>query len=281
MRIRKKWLCVSAAVCLFGVCACQNSSAPEKRTEEIRSETEKADEAADEKEYESRLLSLGNYKGLTYTDESGREPTDAQVEEEMMSLLDWFEDGELTEEFVRENLEFDSIEEFREDTRKNLKEVYAQQAYSDAAMELFAQVTADSEFEMVQSDVDRKADSFFSVHRQEAQDMGISFADYLKQYFGVEEQQFEETVRRTAEQLVKTALTAEAVAEAEQLSVDDFYDRIAGDLAKEDGFDSVAEMEEASGGRAQVEKDVLYRMAADVMMKYGTPQESETESVQP
>ena len=263
--MRKKIICVCAMLAVVEAAACTNGGNSDIGTgAEAAVEQEEEDRTEG---YASRLVTLGEYKGLSYRDVSGREPTDEEIEEEMEAILEWFDGGELTDAFVQENLDFDSVEAFREDTRINLKDVYAQNAWSQAAMELYRTVVASSSFEMDSSDVEEISEEYREVYSQEAEAAGMEFSEYLTQVLGMTEEEFDEA----AEEIVQVSLVAEAIVEEEKLDTAAAYEQQAQQLAEENGFESVGEMEEMSGTDGTLREEIIYRLAADFMMQHGNP----------
>lgn len=250
---------------LVGVCACGSSA------DANGNQTDSALHSTEREEYASRLVSLGEYKGLSYAAYGERVPTEAEVEEEMLAILGWFENAELTDEFVKEHLDFASVEEFRLDTEKNLREVYEEQDWSAAATELFEQVMADSRFEMAQEDVEAESREYLESIRQAAEENDISYEEYVESVYGITVEELEAKAAESAEKVVQVSLTAEAIVEQEKLDVEAAYPTIVQQMADEDGWDSVETLETAAGGRESIEKEVVYRMAAEFMMEQGTP----------
>lgn len=280
--MKRKMICVLILTGVLGVCGCSQSGTAQE-TDNPRTEVSEQTAQTEEdlyENYESRIVTLGAYKGLTYTDNSDREPTDEEVEEEMNSLLDWFDDGEMTDSFVQENLGFDSIEEFRKDTRSNLKEVYAERAWKAAAMELFEKAAAQTEFEMSKTDMEKIGRDYTDSCKDAAKEAKMSFPQYLKNRMNLTEEEFKKQVLKSAKEIVQVSLLTDAIVETEELDVEASYNEIAGQLVNEYGYESIADME-AQSGKAQVERDVKYRMAAQYMMDNGNGvSQEETEEKQ-
>ena len=257
-----------AAVMLYGMTACgaEKDSVKVSGTEQTK---ENVEQAVDDITYRSKIISLGTYKGLTYRDGSGRIPTDKEVEEEMQAILLWYEDGELTDEWVKKQLGINSVDEFREITRQNLQDVYDRQAWKDAAVELYSAVMNDSEFEMDEAEVEAQRDDFIAVYKQVAEAVNASYEQYVSDETGMTVEKFEKTAEESAEQAIKAELVAAAVEEAEKIDVLGSYDEAAGQIAEEEGFDSAEELEKNSGGRTKVLEEVRYRMIAQFLMDEG------------
>lgn len=270
--MKKKAICVlGVAIMVTGMAACKNKENTAKTdTEQMNVETEAVNnDTAEVIAYQSKLISLGDYKGLSYTDESGREPTDEEVEEEMQAILAWYEDGELTDVWVQENLELDSVDEFREITRQNLMEVYDTQVWRAAARELYLAVADGSEFEMDETEVSTERNDYIWSYQQMADAAEMSYEEYIPEATGMTVEEFETKAGESAEQVIKVELIAEAIAEAEQLDVEGSYDEIAGKIVEEEGFDSIEDLEQSAGGKGAVMSEVRYRLVAQFLMDEG------------
>lgn len=264
-------ICVLGAALLFGTASCgreQNGDASDLAQTENDGKTETAD-GVESGGHASRLLSLGNYKGLSYTDGSGREPTEAEVEEEMQAILAWFEDGELTDAWVQENLELASVDDFRENTKKSLREVYDAQAWKASAAELYGAVIAESTFELDETEVSTERNDYLYAYQQMAEAAGMSYAEFIPEATGMTVEQFETEAGASAEQVICVELVAEAIAEKEGLSVEDAYDETAAQIVEAEGFDSVEAFEREAGGKGDVAEEVRYRLVAQFLMEAG------------
>lgn len=266
--MKKKFYAGLAAVLVLMAGACGNGQSAEVPDTEAESAGMESDESGSV--YESKLVSLGEYKGLTYTYDSDREPTDDEVEEEMNNILLWFEDAELTDEWVKENLDFDTVEDFRVDTAKNLKDVYAQRSWDDAAMELFDQVAANSQFEMVQTDIDTLSAGYMKSYRQSAETVEMSLEDFAENELKISVEELEENCKTAASQVIEVELLADAMIEKESLNPEASYQEVAEKLANQEGIENLEEFEQAVGGKARVMREVKHYIVTEYMMEQGT-----------
>ncbi len=233
--------------------------------------TKSADGQGGTETLSSSVTKLGTYTGLSYTDESGRVPTDEEVQEEMEAILLWFQDAELTEDWVKENLDFDSIDDFREDTRQNLMEVYDERAWKASAKELFETVISDSEFDLSDEDLKTIYNRYKNTYQQYADMLELTLEEYVTQELGTDMETFEKEGMNASEMVLKTKLVADAIVKAESLDYDASYEEIANQIVDEEGYDSLADLEEAAGGKEGLRDEVTYRMAAQFMMEHATP----------
>lgn len=267
--MKRRWICAFCCVGMFLLAGgCASSDGDDMADEYIDMDMDT--EVAERLKFSSRLVSLGTYKGLTYNDLGDTEPSDEEVEDEMLAILEWFEGGELTDGFLSENLGYDSVEEFREETKKNLRQAYEQERFNDAAAQLYREVVNGSEFEMDSFDIEVLCMSYVEEYRFEAQESDMDYGEYLTEVLETTEEELEAGLREAAEEIIQVSLVMEAIAEAENFDAESAYDEIAEQFAEQDGYDSVEQMEEFAGGREAVKEEILYYMVAQFMMEHAT-----------
>ena len=138
---------------------------------------------------------------------------------------------EIDDEFAKDVSEFDTLEELREDTRKNLltaREHNVDNVFSDEVLSKLADcIEGEIPEVMYDNAVENRIQDFH--YRMEQQ--GISAADYLK-FTGTTEDQLREQFRDGAVQQVKVSLALSALAkeqgfEATPEEIEDAYAKIA------------------------------------------------------
>ena len=123
---------------------------------------------------------------------------------------------ELDDEFASEISEFDTLEEYKEDVRKNLaekKEKDAKAAREDAAVQ--AAVEA-SEMEIPEAMLETQQRQMLDEFAQRISMQGLSMEQYM-QYTGANYQQMIDQVKPQAEERIKSRLVLEAIARAENI----------------------------------------------------------------
>lgn len=219
--------------------------------------------------YESKVVSLGNYKNLSYHYDGERQPTDEEVDAEMEAILYWFEDGELTEEFVQERLGYDSIDAFRAETIANLRAVYQENAHKATGMELMDQVIETSKFDLSEKDIERQYEDYMQLHRLQAKAGDMELEEYALTWMEMSLEELEAYSREAAERVVCVGLLSEAIAEVENLDVGGAYETIGNRLAAKHGFDTIEELETELGGRDAMLEEIQYELVIDFMMEHG------------
>ncbi len=262
----EKRILMALLVCIGMFSAgCKNEDA--KNAESVESTEETGVVLADS--YKSKVISLGEYKNLSYSYDGNREPAEEEVEAEMEAILCWFEGGELTEEFVQQQLGFDSIEAFREETRSNLKKVYEQRANTEAGMELMNQIIEASELQIEEEDVERQYKQYMDMYRAQAKAEDMELDEFAESWLGVTLEELEESSRASAERIVCIGIITQAIAEAENLDAEASFEEVANELAARNGFDSIEELEADLGGRDALLDEIRYELVIRFLMANG------------
>ncbi len=127
---------------------------------------------------------------------------------------------EIDDEFASEVSEFDTLEEYKEDLKKQLadkKAAEGREKQEDAAVE---QAVKNAQYElpeaMVETQVMQMADSF----AQRMRSQGLTMEQYF-QFTGLKAERFMEDLRTQAVKSIETRLVLEAVVKAENIEVSD------------------------------------------------------------
>ena len=152
---------------------------------------------------------------------------------------------ELDDEFAAEVSEFDTLEEYKADVKKNLEErkaSEAKRAKTDAAIDAaIANATMDIPEAMIQTTQRQILDEY----AQNMQAQGLNLEQYMK-YTGLDADTLMEQLKPQAESRIKGRLVLEAVAKAESI------------VASEEDFEAeIKTMAEAYGIEADKAKELL------------------------
>lgn len=134
------------------------------------------------------------------------------IEEKREAVLD--------DNFVQRMSDFNTVEEFKEDTLNDMVAEKESQAETQMESEAMQAVLEDTEFDLNQEAVDAQYENQLSYYTSMVEMYGITLENYVTM-FGMTEDQFKEELKEMAELTVKQQLVIRAVAEAEQLEVDD------------------------------------------------------------
>ncbi|MDE7415732.1 MAG: trigger factor [Lachnospiraceae bacterium] len=123
---------------------------------------------------------------------------------------------ELDDEFASEVSEFDTLEEYREDVKKNLTEKKEEEAKAAKEEKVLEAIIADAQMDIPEAMLSTQQRSMADEFAQRIQMQGISIDQYF-QFTGLTRAAFLEQLKPQAEQRIKTRLVLEAVAKAENI----------------------------------------------------------------
>lgn len=161
---------------------------------------------------------------------------------------------ELTDEWVKENSEDSkTVEEYKKEIKTLLEEQNAESAdktLQSEALEALAEQVEVKKYP--DGDVDAQLESIQSYYKQMAQAYGVEFADFLTQYMGMTEEDFNKQAKEAAESAVKKQLACELIAKKKNLEpTDKEYEEQIKEYAGTSGTEDVDAFKE------QVGEDVL------------------------
>ena len=137
--------------------------------------------------------------------------------------------SELNDDFAKDVSEFDTLEEYKADIRKNLEEKKADAAKrsrEDAAVEkAIENASMEIPDAMLETQVDQMLDDF--ARRIQAQ--GLSMEQYM-QFTGATQDAMREQMKPQAMKRIQTRLVLEKIAEAENIQISD--ERLDEEIAK-------------------------------------------------
>lgn len=127
---------------------------------------------------------------------------------------------ELTDEFVKEIGDFESVDELREEIRKDVLRNKAQEARNEVTQEAFDQLVEVSDVQVPATMVETELDQAVQQMRTRLQQQGLSLEDYLM-FNGQTEEELRESFREDAEKRVRQSLVLQKISEIEGLEVTD------------------------------------------------------------
>lgn len=132
---------------------------------------------------------------------------------------------ELDDEFASEVSEFDTLDEYKADVKKNLEERKAKEAKDAKEDAVIEAIIEASEMDIPEAMIETQQRQMVDEFAQRITMQGMSMEQYF-QFTGTNYQQMVERVKPQAEQRIKSRLVLEAVAAAEKIEVsDEDYDK--------------------------------------------------------
>lgn len=125
---------------------------------------------------------------------------------------------EINDAFAKEVSEFDTLEEYKADTKKNLEERKAKQVEESRKAKLLGKVVEASEMDMPEPMVAEQCDQMINQFAQTLRYQGMDMQKYMEMT-GSNLDGMRQSVRPEAERRLKESLVLEAIAKAENLEV--------------------------------------------------------------
>lgn len=131
---------------------------------------------------------------------------------------------EVDDDFAQDVSEFDTLDEYKADIRKNLEEKKAQEAEADKESKVIEAIVNDSEMDIPEKMIEAQCQQMVEEFAQNIAMQGISFEQYL-QFTGGSVDQLTEQVKPQAEARIQSSLVLEAIVDAENIeATDEEYD---------------------------------------------------------
>lgn len=174
----------------------------------------------------------------------------------------------LDDELVKELSKFDTVAEYREDTKKTLTERKERAAKDEMKNKLIEAVTAAAEVEIPAAAIVEKCDEQIQQFAQQLSYQGMDINQYMKMS-GTTIDQLRDEIKPSAEKNLKEALVMEAVAKAEGLEVsDEDVDKEMEDMAKMYGMDIETIKGYMAGNELEnMKAEMLVRKAVDFVVE--------------
>lgn len=127
---------------------------------------------------------------------------------------------ELNDEFVQDISEFDTLAEYREDTKKKLQERKENAAKGNKEDEAIQKIIDKSKMEIPEAMIDMQAENMIEEFAQRIAAQGMSFEQYM-QFSGMTIDKMKEQVRPEALQRIQSSLVLEQIAKEENIVASD------------------------------------------------------------
>ena len=198
---------------------------------------------------------------LTFPDDYYEESVAGKAVVFKVTLQKFTRPAELTDEWVAENTEYKTVDEYRAAVKTQLEDTAVQTADYELYSDAWNEVQAASEIkDYPKEDVDAAKKSYQELNEKYVKDAGMEMADFLESQ-GMSEEDYESECQQYAESKVEQNLIVQGIMDAEGLSInDEETQKLKDDLIKEYGFASIDEMIETYGEQEVNESLALLRV---------------------
>ncbi len=173
----------------------------------------------------------------------------------------------LDDEFAKDvDEEVETLAELTEKTKKRLEEAKENEAEGKLREELVAKASENAEVDIPQAMVDTELDRMMKEFEQRLQMQGMNLELYF-QFSGQDEDALKEQMKEDAAKRVKSNLTLEAIAAAENLQVSD--EEVEEELSKmAEAYNMPIEnIKQAIGSTGAMKEDLKVRKAIDFLVE--------------
>ncbi|XRL95613.1 trigger factor [Bacillus subtilis] len=174
---------------------------------------------------------------------------------------------DLDDEFAKDiDEEVETLAELTEKTKKRLEEAKENEADAKLREELVLKASENAEIDVPQAMVDTELDRMLKEFEQRLQMQGMNLELYT-QFSGQDEAALKEQMKEDAEKRVKSNLTLEAIAKAENLEVSD--EEVEAELTKmAEAYNMhVENIKQAIGSTDAMKEDLKVRKAIDFLVE--------------
>lgn len=139
---------------------------------------------------------------------------------------------ELDDDFAQDVSEFDTLEEYKADIKKNLEDKKKQEAESAKESEIIKAIVEDAKMDIPEKMIIHQAQQMVEEFAQRIQAQGLSFEQYM-QYTGTTVDGMVEQVKPQAIERIQSRLVLEAIVKAENIEVStEEFDKELEEMAK-------------------------------------------------
>lgn len=175
---------------------------------------------------------------------------------------------EITDAFIAEKTDFETVDAYKEDIRKTIQSSYDMTMDSQFETDVMAAIIADSTFHMdLSQESTAYAANMKAMYESYASMYGVSLDIYINAMFGMSLSAFNEELPKSADQIVKRYYAMLAVADAENMEVsDEEYEEYAKQMMANYGYQTIEALE-VDYPRKNLENSLLYERAMNLVME--------------
>lgn len=178
----------------------------------------------------------------------------------------------LDDEFVKDISEFDTLEEYKEDIRKNKQEEYDVNAKMEKQRRIVEKLGEIAEVEVPEVMVNRQIDEILQNYERSLMGQGISLEDYIKMT-GSSIEAMRESLKEGAKNTVKNDLALDALVKAENIKIsDEDVEKEVNEVVEDYFKDDKEHMEKMRSymlneNKEQIRDDLAKRKAVDIILE--------------
>ncbi len=175
---------------------------------------------------------------------------------------------ELNDEFAQDVSEFDTLEEYKADVKKNLETEKENEAKRTKEDEALTKIIEKSEMDIPEAMIETQCENMLNDFAQRIAQSGLSMEQYM-QFSGMTLDKLKEQVRPEAEMRIKSSLVLEQIAKDENIEIsDEEVDAEIERMAAQYGMET-DKLKEYMGEseKASMKRDLAVTKAVDLIME--------------
>jgi trigger factor len=174
---------------------------------------------------------------------------------------------ELDDEYVQDISEFDTVDAYKEDVKKNIADRKEAQARRTKEEEAIAKIVDKSKMDIPDAMIDTQVNSMINEYANSMRQSGLSFEQYL-QFTGMTVEKFREQVRPDALDRIKSSLVLEQIAKEESIEAsDEDVDARIAEIAEQYGMPAEnLQKNIPASERKEMKKEIAMQKALEFVM---------------
>lgn len=169
---------------------------------------------------------------------------------------------ELTDEFVKTNFDYATVQAFRDATLQELQQAKLTYKQNSKSSMVLSQVMNNAQIvALPQDQLEKYKQSTIASYKSYAAQYGMSYEDFLSAYLQMSAEAFEQYAQESAESTLRQELVLQAIANAEQLTFTSAeYSEYLSQMAASYGYDSLTTLV-SDVGNDVLQKSMLLQTA--------------------
>lgn len=172
--------------------------------------------------------------------------------------------AELTDEFVKENMDYESVEEYKAALKEDLINSKQSEIEDHATYQIAEQIVEKSEFKIEDTDIDHLVEEQMASYESYAAMYEMELEDFMNQFLGCSVDEWKEITRADVEEEIKVALVFSNIVKKEKLGVSqEEYEKAVTEEMADYECETIEEFEEQFG-----KDDYIYNMLYNKVSKF-------------